>query len=147
MTDLTLAVVQHLTLDALDIDHDDVLNLSAAASGTHLRAAQVGAHVALVDPTGGEAALALAEPLGRDVVAVTLAPSTGTFRLRGAGLVTRDRLVENGVVTRASGAPLQVEHVLEREDEPEDAHVEIAGALVGSTFAAYRTAVYARVLG
>jgi len=130
-----LGFVPKTDLAAFGVEAESTIDFDGASRSTAAgpSAAQVGAHVLLVDP-----GLDLQQLLQRSsppagTVLVTLGGTSDVYVIQSFGDDPRLRVLAEREVAEDLGAPIAAEAVFETEDDPEDAHLEFVCRLAGIT--------------
>ncbi|QKT13704.1 hypothetical protein [Rhodococcus sp. W8901] len=130
-----LGFVPNTDLSAFGADAESTTDFDGASRSTAAgpSAAQVGAHVLLVDPDLDLQQLPqLSEPPAGTVL-VTLGGTSDVYVVQSFGDDPRLRVLAEREVAEDLGAPIDAEAVFETEDDPEDAHLEFVCRLAGIT--------------
>ncbi len=131
----TLGFVPNTDLSALGADAESTIDFGEASGSTAAgpSAAQVGAHVLLVDPgLDLQQRPQLSEPPAGTVL-VTLGGTSDVYVIQSFGNNPRLRVLAERELAEDFGAPIDAEAVFETEDDPEDAHLEFVCRLAGIT--------------
>lgn len=135
----SVAVLPDLTLSALGVTEPGTSDFDEVVGTFDLKAAQVGPHVALLDPLFGVAALAYARRGDHDVVSVTFGGVSSTYVIQ---TLHRRRVLSEGDLVEETGDPIPAEAALAGHEFDEDAHVAVVEAVLGTGFDAIFSAQF-----
>ncbi|MFC4603915.1 hypothetical protein [Rhodococcus kronopolitis] len=130
-----LGFVPNTDLSAFGADAESTVDFDGASRSTAAgaSAAQVGAHVVLVDPGLGLQQLPQLSGPPAGTVLVTLGGTSDVYVVQSFGDDPRLRVLVEREVAEDLGAPIDAEAVFETEDDPEDTHLEFVCRLAGIT--------------